>query len=107
VFGAQGVRPDQGGADYAPGFLAGRTGDGMYRFIEGLHDTLVVGHHIFSDDADPAETEQSRQHRLAELFAWALPRTTRKRTAVRRPPKPPDSGRRPFRTLRHWREVCH
>ncbi|MFC4590202.1 SRPBCC family protein [Sphaerisporangium corydalis] len=54
-----GFGPIQGVADYVlPDFLGVRTGDGLYRFIRGTHDTLVVGHHLFADiDAKRAEQD--------------------------------------------------
>jgi hypothetical protein len=65
----QGLAPIEGVADYvASGFLGVRTGDGLYRFILGSHDTIVVAHHIFSDEADPQECEQAWQDWLAGLF---------------------------------------
>ncbi|MEU8272346.1 SRPBCC domain-containing protein [Sphaerisporangium sp. NPDC049002] len=66
----EGFEPIEGIADYvAPGFLGVRTGDGLYRFIKGMHETVVIGHHIFTDEADPKETEQAWQSWLAKLFA--------------------------------------
>ncbi|MEV7969705.1 hypothetical protein AB0O34_27560 [Sphaerisporangium sp. NPDC088356] len=66
----EGLEPIEGVADYvAPGFLGVRTGDGLYRFVAGLHDTVVIGRHIFSDDADPEDVERAWQDWLAKLFA--------------------------------------
>ncbi|GAA3819494.1 hypothetical protein GCM10022226_44950 [Sphaerisporangium flaviroseum] len=66
----EGMDPIEGVADYvAPGFLGVRTGEGLYRFIEGLHNTVVVGHHIFTDGAEPLESEQAWQDWLSKLFA--------------------------------------
>lgn len=60
----------EGVADYvAPGFLGVRANDGLYRFIRGLHDTVVVGHHLFGDDGDPRDSEDAWQAWLAKLFA--------------------------------------
>ncbi|WP_248963239.1 SRPBCC family protein [Sphaerisporangium perillae] len=65
----EGLPPIEGVADYAaPDFLGVRTEDGLYRFIRGGHDTLVIGHHIFSG-VDPKETEQAWQGWLAKLPA--------------------------------------
>ncbi|MFC4588467.1 SRPBCC family protein [Sphaerisporangium corydalis] len=65
-----GLRPIEGIADYVTsGFLGVRTGDGLYRFIEGLNDTVVVGHHLFSEEVDVRETEQAWQHWLEGLFS--------------------------------------
>ncbi|GII80337.1 hypothetical protein Sru01_53190 [Sphaerisporangium rufum] len=65
----EGFKPIEGVADYvAKGFLGVRTGDGLYRFIEGMNNTLVVGHHIFADKVDPKEVEQAWQNWLTKLF---------------------------------------
>ncbi|WP_214411758.1 SRPBCC family protein [Sphaerisporangium fuscum] len=65
----EGFEPVEGVADYvAPGFLGVRSGDGLYRFVQGLHDTVLVGHHIFADGADPAKTEQAWQEWLGKVF---------------------------------------
>lgn len=61
--------PIDGVADYiAPDFLGVRTGDGLYRFIQGMHDTVVIGHHIFAD-VEPKVTEQAWQGWLNKVFA--------------------------------------
>ncbi|WP_214414070.1 SRPBCC family protein [Sphaerisporangium fuscum] len=63
----EGLDPIDGVADYvAPGFLGVRTGDALYRFILGMGDTLVAGHHIFAGAA-PEDTEQAWQTWLAKL----------------------------------------
>ena len=50
-----GLAPMDGVIDWAsPETLGVRTADGMYRFIHGLEGTVVLGHHIFSDE-DGAE----------------------------------------------------
>ncbi|WP_405147368.1 SRPBCC domain-containing protein [Sphaerisporangium sp. NBC_01403] len=65
----EGFEPIEGVADYvAPGFLGVRTGDGLYRFI-CLQDTVVIGHHLFADEADPKEAEQAWEDWLGKLFA--------------------------------------
>ncbi|MEV7971222.1 SRPBCC domain-containing protein [Sphaerisporangium sp. NPDC088356] len=64
----EGLDPIDGVADYAtPGFLGVRTEDGLYRFIQGMHETLVVGHHIFAD-VDPMKTERAWQEWLGRLL---------------------------------------
>ncbi|MFC4536044.1 SRPBCC family protein [Sphaerisporangium dianthi] len=63
----EGLPPIEGVADYvAPGFLGVRTGDALYRFILGMHDTLVIGHHLF-DPADAKEAGQAWQAWLGKL----------------------------------------
>jgi hypothetical protein len=68
-----GLPPVEGIVDYAglPTFLGVRTGDALYRFIHSgplRGDVVVVGHHIFSDDADAEETEKAWQSWLDRLF---------------------------------------
>ncbi|MEU8271614.1 hypothetical protein AB0B89_31205 [Sphaerisporangium sp. NPDC049002] len=66
----EGMEPIEGVADFvAPGFLGVRTGDGLYRFISGTRDSVVIGHHSFTDDADPEESERAWQGWLGRLFA--------------------------------------
>lgn len=66
----EGLEPIQGVADHVtPGFLGVRTGGGLYRFIRGHGETLVVGHHIFSNDIDPRKVEHAWQNWLTKLFA--------------------------------------
>ncbi|MFC4002858.1 SRPBCC domain-containing protein [Prauserella oleivorans] len=43
-----------------------RTGDALYRFLQGFHGSLVVGHHLFSA-ADTAAAEQAWRAWLARL----------------------------------------
>ncbi|MGW4642934.1 SRPBCC family protein [Sphaerisporangium sp. NPDC004334] len=63
----EGLPPVEGVADYAaPGFLGVRTGDALYRFILGMHDTLVIGHHLFAP-ADAEESEHAWQAWLGKL----------------------------------------
>jgi uncharacterized protein YndB with AHSA1/START domain len=65
----EGFDPIDGVADYVrPGFLGVRNNDGLYRFAQGMHDTLVVGHHIFAE-VDPKKTEHAWQEWLTTLFA--------------------------------------
>ncbi|WP_214414478.1 hypothetical protein [Sphaerisporangium fuscum] len=65
----EGFDPIEGVADYVvPGFLGVRTGNGLYRFIQGVNDTIVVGHHIFSNEVDPRKAEQAWQDWLTKLF---------------------------------------
>ncbi|WP_424533042.1 SRPBCC family protein [Sphaerisporangium viridialbum] len=64
----EGLEPIEGVVDYAkPGFLGVRTGDGLYRFIQGMDETLVVGHHVFAG-VDPKETERAWQEWLGRLL---------------------------------------
>ncbi|MEU8272291.1 SRPBCC domain-containing protein [Sphaerisporangium sp. NPDC049002] len=63
-----GLDPIEGVVDYAvPGFLGVRNDDGLYRFIQGRDETLVVGHHIFRD-VDPKETERAWHEWLGRLL---------------------------------------
>jgi hypothetical protein len=60
--------------DYAslPTFLGVRTGDGLYRFIHSgplRGDVVVLGHHVFADQADQSELELAWQSWLTQLFA--------------------------------------
>ncbi|MDH2426134.1 hypothetical protein [Sphaerisporangium sp. TRM90804] len=65
-----GFEPIEGIVDHAsPDFLGVRTGDGLYRFSEGVPGTVMLAHHLFTDDVDPAETEQAWQEWLTDLFA--------------------------------------
>jgi len=65
-----GLAPIEGVVDFvSPETLGVRTGDGLYRFIHGLGGTVVLGHHIFSDDVDQKETEEAWQSWLSQLFA--------------------------------------
>lgn len=62
--------PIEGTVDHVSREILGvRTSDGLYRFIHGLGGTVVAGHHVFSDDVDQEEAEQSWQSWLARLFA--------------------------------------
>jgi uncharacterized protein YndB with AHSA1/START domain len=68
-----GLPPVEGVVDYAglPTFLGVRTDDALYRFIHSgpqRGDVMVLGHHIFSGDADPEETAQAWQSWLTRLF---------------------------------------
>jgi uncharacterized protein YndB with AHSA1/START domain len=65
-----GLPPIEGVVDFAsPETLGVRSSDGLYRFIYGLGGTVVLGHHIFSDDVDQKEVEQAWQSWLTGLFA--------------------------------------
>jgi len=69
-----GPAPVEGVVDYAglPTFLGVRTSDGLYRFIHSgplRGNVVVLGHHIFADDVDQAETERAWQSWLTQLFA--------------------------------------
>jgi uncharacterized protein YndB with AHSA1/START domain len=67
-----GLPPIDGVVDYVdmPNFLGIRTDDAMYRFIhsgENRGNIIVLGHHIFADQADEKETERLWQTWLADL----------------------------------------
>jgi uncharacterized protein YndB with AHSA1/START domain len=68
-----GLPPVEGIVDYAglPTILGVRTGDALYRFIHSgplRGDVVVLGHHIFSAEADAGETEKAWQSWLNRLF---------------------------------------
>jgi uncharacterized protein YndB with AHSA1/START domain len=68
-----GTAPVDGVVDYAglPTFLGVRTGDGLYRFIHSgplRGDVVVLGHHVFADQADQGELERAWQSWLTRLF---------------------------------------
>ena len=52
-------------------FLGVRTDDGIYRFmhISVFGGPVGVGHHIFVDGLDQAETEQAWESWLTKLFS--------------------------------------
>jgi uncharacterized protein YndB with AHSA1/START domain len=67
-----GLPPVEGVIDYVdlPSFLGVRTDDGMYRFIHSGADrgnVIVLGHHVFTEDADEEETERAWQTWLSDL----------------------------------------
>lgn len=67
-----GLPPIEGVIDYAglPGFLGIRTDDAMYRFIHSganRGNVIVLGHHVFAEDADEKEIEQAWQTWLNDL----------------------------------------
>jgi uncharacterized protein YndB with AHSA1/START domain len=64
--------PIEGVVDLAglPTYFGVRTADALYRFNHSgteRGDTLVLGHHIFTVEQDPARTEQAWQNWLAAL----------------------------------------
>ncbi|MEH1166293.1 SRPBCC domain-containing protein [Micromonospora sp. CPCC 205539] len=67
-----GLPPIEGVVDLAalPTYFGVRTDDALYRFLHSgsdRGDALVVGHHLFAADADPAATERAWQTWLSEL----------------------------------------
>jgi len=67
----EGLGPIEGVVDYlTPETLGVRASDGLYRFIHGLHGTVVLGHHIFAD-VDQQQTERAWQSWLDDSFASA------------------------------------
>ncbi|MFF0445895.1 SRPBCC domain-containing protein [Streptomyces sp. NPDC004609] len=69
---APGAPPIEGVVDYlaAPTFLGVRTDDGLYRFIHSGPDrgnVVVLGHHIFTADADIEPIERAWRDWLAGL----------------------------------------
>ena len=72
-FTPDGLPTVDGVVDYiSPDFLGVRTSHGLYRFIHGLGDTVVLGHHIFAD-VDRQQTEQAWQSWLNGLFPQSSP----------------------------------
>ncbi|HEY0698784.1 MAG TPA: SRPBCC domain-containing protein [Micromonospora sp.] len=71
-FTVDGLPPVEGVVDLAalPTYLGVRTTDGLYRFLYSgseRGDALVLGHHIFAVDQDPARVEQGWQNWLTAL----------------------------------------
>ncbi|MFC6018459.1 SRPBCC domain-containing protein [Plantactinospora solaniradicis] len=67
-----GLPPIDGVVDLAclPTYLGVRTSDALYRFIHSGTDrgnVLVLGHHLFADDQDPARAEQAWQEWVTRL----------------------------------------
>jgi uncharacterized protein YndB with AHSA1/START domain len=50
-------------------FLGVLTSDGLYRFIHGHDNSVVVEHHIFSDDVARRESPEAWQSWLGKVFA--------------------------------------
>jgi uncharacterized protein YndB with AHSA1/START domain len=64
------LAPIEGVVDYvSPETLGVRSDDGLYRFIHGLGGIVVLGHHIFSDDADQVEVQQAWESWVTRIFA--------------------------------------
>lgn len=60
----------EGVVDYlSPSFLGVRTDDGLYRFMHTFDASVGLGHHIFTDGLDQAQTEEAWGTWLTELFA--------------------------------------
>jgi len=65
-----GLPPLDGVVDYlSPSFLGVRTDDGLYRFMHTFDASVGLGHHIFVDGLDQAETEKAWGDWLNGLFA--------------------------------------
>ncbi|MCW2859559.1 MAG: hypothetical protein JWP48_1267 [Actinoallomurus sp.] len=67
-----GLPPIEGVVDFQglPDALGVRTEDGMYRFIHSgpkRGNVIILGHHVFAEDADEKETERAWQSWLANL----------------------------------------
>jgi len=59
----------EGVVDYlSPSFLGVRTDDGLYRFMHTFDASVGLGHHIFVDGLDQAETEGAWRDWLAKVF---------------------------------------
>ena len=71
-FTVDGLPPVEGVVDLAglPTYLGVRTPDALYRFLHSgteRGNVLVLGHHLFGDDRDPAGSEQAWRDWLAAL----------------------------------------
>jgi uncharacterized protein YndB with AHSA1/START domain len=65
----KGLQPIDGVVDYtSPSFIGVRTSDALYRFIYGFDQTVMVGHHLFSDGVDQQQAERGWQSWLSDLF---------------------------------------
>ncbi|MCW2885895.1 MAG: hypothetical protein QOE54_2568 [Streptosporangiaceae bacterium] len=66
-----GLAPVEGVVQFAglPTSVGVRTGDGLYTFMHGYRDTVVVEYHGFSDDVDEKEIERAWQSWLSRLAA--------------------------------------
>lgn len=67
-----GLPPIDGVVDLAglPTYFGVRTSDALYRFLHSGTDrgnVLVLGHHLFADDQDPARAEQAWQEWVNRL----------------------------------------
>jgi uncharacterized protein YndB with AHSA1/START domain len=51
-----------------PIYLGVRTDDGLYAFIHGYQDAIVLEYHAFNDDVDPAVLESAWQAWLTTAF---------------------------------------
>ncbi|MEU7884396.1 SRPBCC domain-containing protein [Microbispora bryophytorum] len=68
-----GLPPEEGVVDYTgfPAFLGLRTADGLYRFIHSgpkRGNVVVLGHHVFAEDADQEHVEAAWRSWLSRLF---------------------------------------
>jgi uncharacterized protein YndB with AHSA1/START domain len=63
----EGLPPIDGVVDFVnPDVIGVRTGDALYRFVEGIGPTVAV-HHLFADGVDRAASEQAWRAWLARL----------------------------------------
>jgi uncharacterized protein YndB with AHSA1/START domain len=66
----QGLPAMEGVVDYlSPSFLGVRTDDGLYRFMHTFDTSVGLGHHIFVEGLDQAQTEEAWRSWLTKLFA--------------------------------------
>jgi uncharacterized protein YndB with AHSA1/START domain len=64
-----GLPPIDGVVDYRSAhFLGVRDTDGLYRFIHGLKDTAVLGHHLFAPGTDQRQAEAGWRAWLDSVF---------------------------------------
>ena len=69
----EGLEPIEGVVDYeSPSFLGVRSTDALYRFIYGFDGTVMVGHHLFADDADADGARRAWQTWLMRLFGASV-----------------------------------
>ena len=64
-----GLPPIEGVVDYvSPSFRGVRTEDSLLRFIHGFDGTVMVGHHLYAEDADKEAAERAWRSWLDDVF---------------------------------------
>jgi uncharacterized protein YndB with AHSA1/START domain len=66
-----GLAPADGVVEFTslPTYVGVRTEQGIYTFMHGMRDTVVVEYHRFVDDTDPKQIEQAWQAWLDRAFS--------------------------------------
>ena len=58
--GGDGTGPVEGVLYFANAHTIGvRTQDALYRFLRGFAKPAIAAHHLFAEDADPAQAERA------------------------------------------------